>query len=164
MNKQARGMVPMQLFPSLSKMMKDGPCFQLWGITCLKTVNASSGNTFPRFTVSHLQPCISDRANLGPCPEHYCENPRAHVYWKEMVQSPIVSSRWRISLRRSFYEIHPTSARRRPSPSGTFGLPTKSMGMLASSSLDVTDGIKEKMWGTCLPGRPRKRGQTSQDM
>src|SRR5882724_13641057 len=75
-----------------------------------------------------------------------------------------VSSRGRISLRRSFYELHPTSARRRSSPSGTFGLPTKRMGMLASSSLDVTHGIKERTWGTCLPGRPRERGRTSQDM
>ena len=75
-----------------------------------------------------------------------------------------VPSRWRISLRRSFYEIHPTSSRRRSSPSGTFGLPAKRMGMLASSYQDVTHRIKEKMWGTCLPGRPRERGRTSQDM
>src|SRR5882724_2649331 len=28
-------------------------------------------------------------ANLRPCPEHYCENLRARVCWKEMAQSPM---------------------------------------------------------------------------
>src|SRR5882672_3881261 len=75
-----------------------------------------------------------------------------------------LSSRRRISLRGSFYEIHPTSARRRSSHSGTFGPPIKRMGMLASSSLDVTHKIREKTWGRSSPRRPRERGRTSQGM
>src|SRR5882724_12873014 len=70
-------------------MRKDGPSFQQWGITPLKTANTSSGITSPRFTVSYLPPGWRIyRANLRPCPECYCKNPRAHVHWKEMAKSP----------------------------------------------------------------------------
>jgi len=75
-----------------------------------------------------------------------------------------LSLRRRISLQGYFFEIHPTSARRRSSPFGTFWPPAKRMGMLASSSLVVTHEIKEKTWGWGLPGRPRERGRTSQGL
>src|SRR5882672_5815975 len=98
------------------------------------------------------------RANLRPCPEHYCENKRARVRWKEMVQSPS-----------TFFEeedLPPGILLRDPSHLHQEEVLTL-WDFLASRQKDGhvglifsgwTHEIKEKTWGWGLPGRPRERG------
>jgi len=93
-------------------------------------------------------------AKLRPSPEHYCENPRACVHWKKMVHCQQLSWRWRISLKGSFYAIHPTSARRRSSHCGTFHLPPKGWNVgLIFSGCDLRD--KRKDMGKNLSGKAK---------
>jgi len=44
------------IIPKLEQDEEGWPSFLRWGITPLKTANASSGITLQRYTVSHLQP------------------------------------------------------------------------------------------------------------
>src|SRR5882724_4927002 len=92
------------MIPSLRKMGMDGPSFQRWGITPLKTANTSSGITSPRFTISHLPPgwrCIRDQLTLDPV-QNIIVRTRGLVYIGKRWHNPQpLSSRQRISLRGS---------------------------------------------------------------
>ena len=133
----------------------------------LDDCNTSSGITLQIFTVSHFNldgDVVETGLTLDPLQNIIVRTRGLVCIGQRWCNPQPPSSRWRIYLKGSFYEIHPTSARRRSSPCGTFGPPTKKMVTLASSSLDVTHEIKEKTLGRSLPGRPRERGLSLQGM
>src|SRR5882724_3676246 len=103
-------------------MRKDGPCFQLWGITPLMIANTSSGITLQRFTVSHFNldgDVVDTWLTLDPLQNIIVRTRVLVCIGQRGCNSQPPSSRWRIYLKGSFYVIHPPSSRRRSSPSGT---------------------------------------------
>jgi len=101
---------------------------------------------------------------LRPCPECYCENPRAHVHWKEMAKLPKTFFRVE-DLPKGFQLLDPSHLRQEDLLTLWEFLTSRQkdeqVGLMFSG---CTHEIKHKTLGWDLPGRPRERGQTSQGM
>src|SRR5882724_1261096 len=106
-------------------MRKDGTSFLRWGITPLKTANASSGITLHRYTVIHLQPgwrYIRPGITFDPVQNVILRTQGLVCIGKRWHNPQPLSSGWIISLRDPFTRSLPPPPGGAPHPLGLFHL------------------------------------------